>query len=187
VLVSLGPPRSQSISLKPNSRLRLLHLKMPHHGRRASTTSLLSTNTTSSSFSPTKGGTKPPQVQKDYATALAMLQSKYGISEISSMSAPVPLPSKKSPTSKPLSALAEPLGTTNPSSSTTTAHLPTKQGKVGKAQKRHSSAFSLLWAGYHSISQLAHSSPQSSERGDNGDGIKRVDGATALRSSDDGN
>jgi len=153
---------------------------MPHHGRRASTTSLLSTNTTSSSFDPTKGKTKPPQVRKDYATAFGTLQSKYGISDLSSIPAPVlPPSSKKSPTSKPLSPLAEPLGTTNPSSSTA-AHLPTKQGTVGKAQKRHSSALSFLRAGYHSISQLAHSSPQSSsatregeERGDNGDGIKR--------------
>ncbi|KAI0292403.1 hypothetical protein BC826DRAFT_969572 [Russula brevipes] len=151
---------------------------MPHHGRRTSTTSLLSTNTTSSSFDPTRGKTKPPQVRKDYATAFSTLQSKYGIPEISSMSAPVPLPSKKSPTSKPLPALAEPLGTTNPSSSTATAHYPRNRRDIPPP--------------FPSFGQGTGQAPSSStregeERGDNGDGIKRVDGATASRSSDDGN
>jgi len=63
----------------------------------ASSASLLTTNTTSSSFDPSKRDkTKQSQGQKDYAAALAMLQSKYGLHDSSALPTPIPPLSKKS-------------------------------------------------------------------------------------------
>src|SRR5712671_402464 len=101
-----------------------------------STASLLTTNTTSSSFDPSNK-TKRPRSQKDYAAALSTLQSKYGLPEASALTVPLPLSSSKSPTSsKPSSGPARPLATTASSSTA-----------VEKAKKGNSS-LSLLWAKY---------------------------------------
>src|SRR6266850_1626636 len=105
-----------------------------------SSASLLTTNTTSSSFDPTKTKRVTPQRQKDYSAALSTLQSKYGLPNLSSPSTPLLPPSKKSLTSKPPSAPSKPLATM-PSLPTTRAPVPANQGNDEGAKKGHSSSF----------------------------------------------
>ena len=105
----------------------------------ASSASLLTTNTTSSSFDPTKSGkSKQSRGQKDYAAALSMLQSKYGLHDSSALS--MPPPSKKSPTSKSSSQLHTSLATTS-FSSTNKAPSSTSRGRQERSKRIFPSLF----------------------------------------------
>ncbi|KAI9450248.1 hypothetical protein F5148DRAFT_1290948 [Russula earlei] len=138
----------------------------------ASTASLLTANTTSSSFNPSKAdATKRPKSQKDYAAALSTLQSRFGLPQASPITAPLLPPSKKPPTLKSLSAPPQPLGTT-PSSYTTATLPPAGQGGAGWAKKGHSSLLSLFRAHSRKPSSPHSSSalPEMEEPGAEGDG-----------------
>lgn len=148
----------------------------------ASTTSLLSTDTTSSSFDPKKQDrTKRPPPQKDYSTAFSAPQGRYGLAD-ASMFTPLPPSSKKPATPTP----ANPGGST-PSSSARVAPLPVKQERGEKAKTR-SSPLALLRASYHSggspVPPSSSASSEGREPGGKGDNLKRdrkVDAATASQ------
>jgi len=158
----------------------------------ASTTSLLSTDTTSSSFDPKKQDrAKRPPPQKDYATALSTLQSKYGLrladDATTASGSPLPLSSKKPATPQNLPSPANPAGST-PSSSARLAPIPAKQQRGEKA-KALSSPLALLRARYRSRGSLVPPSPLSSSASSEGEGlrgkgdgkIRKADAATASR------
>jgi hypothetical protein len=126
----------------------------------ASTTSLLSTNTTSSSFDPNKkkDRTKRPPLQKDYAAALSALQCRYGLPDDSTYTyTPLPPPSRRSATPQYLPTPANPAGSAL-TSSARVAPLPAKKKGEEKA-KAHPSPLALLWARYRSSGSSVPPSP----------------------------
>ncbi|KAI0292195.1 hypothetical protein B0F90DRAFT_285864 [Multifurca ochricompacta] len=127
----------------------------------ASTASLISTNTTSSSFSPQqKANGKHLPVKKDYAAALSALQSKYGLSDASATSTPAPLSSNKSSTSKHLSTPNN-FPSTTPPSSASAASVSAERQRAGRTAKKFSSPLALLRAKYQTRSSLVPSSSSS--------------------------
>lgn len=154
---------------------------MPDSDPMASSASLLTTNATTSPFDPSKRDKiKQSQGQKDYAAALAMFQSKYGLHDSSALPTPIPPLSKKSPTSKSSSEPAMSLATMLPSS--TIAPSPASRGKEDGSKRNRPSPLSLLQAKYRPRSWLAPSFPQffsalpeGEEQETNNDGIRKAD------------
>lgn len=122
----------------------------------ASSASLLTTNTSSSSFDPTKSNkTKQPRGQKDYAAALSTLQSKYGlhVHDSSALSIAIPPPSKKqsltpTPKSSPVPAMC--LATTSSSG----------RRRDEWSKRNQSSPLSMLRAKCHPCRWLGPLSPR---------------------------
>ena len=136
----------------------------------ASTTSLLSTDTSSSSFDPKKQDrTKRPPPQKDYAAAFSMLQSKYGLADAATTTK-LAHPSKKPATPQYLPTPANPAGST-PSSSASVAPLPAKK-QEGEKAKTHSSPLALLRTRCRFGGSPVPPSPLSSSVSSEGEGLR---------------
>jgi hypothetical protein len=148
----------------------------------ASTTSLLSTNTTSSSFDPQKKDrTKQSPPQKDYAAAFSALQCKYGLPDATmTTSTPLPLPSRKLATPQFLPTPANPAGFTR-SSAARVSPLPTKKQRGEKAKTP--SPLALLRARFRSSNPPLLPSPRCSSPSEgegltgNADEIGKADAA----------